>query len=126
MQIIRKFFCLFSGKLSFLAFITLIFSNISFAEIPQYFHFQGILTDQDSKALHGIYDMEFSFWISDMGQGEPVWVETHNNVLLYAGSYSIYLGSKSDQPLFESVDFSKAYYLGIRVKLQGETAWGNT
>jgi hypothetical protein len=104
--------------------IMLISSHHCFGEIPQYIHFQGLLTDQDSKALHGIYDMEFSFWMSDIGEGSPIWVETHNNVLLYAGSYSIYLGSKSDQPLFEDVDFSTPYYLGIRVKLQGENTWG--
>ncbi|MBF0449989.1 MAG: 6-bladed beta-propeller [Candidatus Magnetomorum sp.] len=95
------------------------------AEIPKTIHFQGILTDSDSKAVNGLYDMEFSLWLTDNSDGSPAWTEIHENIILHAGVYSVYLGANSAPPIYQQVDFSKPYYIGIRIRVQGETDWSD-
>ncbi|KPA17351.1 conserved hypothetical protein, secreted, partial [Candidatus Magnetomorum sp. HK-1] len=93
------------------------------AEIPKTIHFQGILTDSNTKAVNGLYDMEFSLWTTDTSEGSPVWTEIHENIILHAGVYSVYLGAKSSPPIYQQVDFSKSYFIGIRLRSHGEIVW---
>ncbi|ETR70511.1 MAG: hypothetical protein OMM_08762, partial [Candidatus Magnetoglobus multicellularis str. Araruama] len=99
--------------------------SIAWADIPDTIHFQGILTDTDSKAVNGLFDMEFSLWLADQPEGAPAWTEIHDNIILHAGVYSVYLGAKSTPPVYEQVDFSKSYFIGIRIRPQGETTWSD-
>ena len=106
-------------------FILCLIISIARADIPKTIHFQGILTDTNSKAVNGIFDMECSLWMADQPDGDPVWTEIHDNIILHAGVYSVYLGGKSTPPVYEQVDFSRSYFIGIRIRPQGETTWSD-
>ncbi|KPA11983.1 conserved hypothetical protein, secreted, partial [Candidatus Magnetomorum sp. HK-1] len=100
-----------------------LFTSMTLAEIPKTIHFQGILTDADTKAINGFYDMEFTLWLTDQPEGTSVWQEIHENVILHAGVYSVNLGTYTDPPIYKQVDFSKSYYIGIRIRSHGTTEW---
>ncbi|KPA18613.1 secreted protein containing Fibronectin, type III domain protein [Candidatus Magnetomorum sp. HK-1] len=109
--------------LFFISFI--LFTSISLAEIPKTIHFQGILTDIDTKAVNGLYDMEFTLWTSDQPESSSIWKEIHENIIVHAGVYSVHLGSNTDPPIYEQVDFSKSYYIGVRLRLRGTSDWSD-
>jgi len=113
----------FKRFLACLAICLNFFTTEVLAEIPDTIHFQGILTDGDSKAINGLYDMEFTLWRSDLPEGTAIWQEIHENIVLYAGVYSVYLGAYTDPPIYKQVDFSKPYYIGIRIRIRGTDSW---
>ena len=94
------------------------------AEISKVISLQGFLTDNNNVILHGKYNIEFTLWDQDSDEGSTfLWKEIHNNVVINSGVYSVLLGSESDDPINETLDFKTPYYLGIKVQKSGTDSW---
>ncbi len=81
---------------------------LSHAQVARLVHYQGVLNDSDGNALTDSVDLQFSIYhkITDT---KPVWTETHKNVQVSDGSYTVLLGS--EKPLKLSY---YEYYLGVK------------
>ncbi|HLD29925.1 MAG TPA: hypothetical protein VJC03_06245, partial [bacterium] len=79
------------------------------ADIPRFINFQGKLTDDSGIPLTGEYDMLFSLYD---GAGSQKWTETHQDVVVFNGLYTVRLGTSS--PL--SIPFDEPYFLEILVE----------
>jgi hypothetical protein len=105
----------FIGILSLLLFL-ITPPLVGYAESPpRTMNYQGYLTNSAGEPVNATVVM--SFFIYDVPTGGSVlWNETHNNVTVQGGVYSVILGEIT--PL--TLAFDKPYYLGIEVNGDGE------
>jgi hypothetical protein len=97
-------------------FALLLLPGIVCSEIPQIINYQGHLTDAAGVPLNDIYDMAFAIY--DVAEnGTPVWQETHADVQVSNGLFSVRLGSidPTGNPLTEAVFDESSRWLGITV-----------
>ncbi len=85
--------------------------------IPHMINYQGMLTDDGGIPLNGSYDLTFSIYSISSG-GSALWHETHNDVLVDNGLFSVILGSTTSIP--SSVFEGAERYLGIKVDADPE------
>ncbi len=79
---------------------------------PTLVNYQGYLTDSSNQSLDGITAVRFELYAAASG-GSPLWQETHNNVTVSEGYFSVMLGSVT--PL-TAANFSEATrYLQLNV-----------
>jgi len=80
------------------------------AAIPQTLNFQGYLTNTAGTPITGTVAMVLSIYAQESG-GSALWTESHSDVVLLSGVYTILLGSITPLGLL----FNAPYYLGIQV-----------
>ena len=80
------------------------------AAIPPTMNFQGYLTNPAGNPINGTVAMAFSIYAQKSG-GAALWTESHPEVVLLSGVYSVLLGETT--PL--GLPFDGPYYLGIQV-----------
>ncbi|RKZ31248.1 hypothetical protein DRQ33_07220, partial [bacterium] len=79
----------------------------------QIISYQGKLTDSKSGvAMNGAYDITFRIYSSE-NDISALWSETHRDVLVKNGLFSVMLGTIS--PFAPALDFSQQYYLEVEV-----------
>jgi len=95
----------------FLAFL-LCFSVISplHADIPHIINFQGRIADTLGEPITGTRSITFRIYDAESG-GSLLWNETHANVTVRDGIFSVLIGSVSAVNL----SFDGQYYLGVQV-----------
>lgn len=86
--------------------------RFAFAQVPRTISYQGRLSDASGEPLSGAINITFKLYTSETASS-PIWTETHNNVQIQNGLYSVMLGSVTQLP--PSVDFSRPYWLGVQV-----------
>lgn len=101
--------------LGILTTIILATGRISLAQAPETISFQGALETSGS-AVSDTLDIAFTLYDST---GTDVWTETHLDVSVLNGVFSIELGSV--QP-FEDLPFDHGYELGVKVGVDPEIA----
>ena len=89
----------------------------SYADIPRTINYQGKLTDKQGYALTGSYNITFRLYDAPTG-GNLLWQESHTNVSVSKGLFSVILGAIT--PL--NLPFDKQYYLSIQVGADPEMA----
>nr|NQU90610.1 hypothetical protein [Bacteroidota bacterium] len=102
----------------FFQILTLALVNVAFAQnVPTTTNYQGKITDIDGNPLNEQVSAVFSVYGEDAG-GVALWSETHENVEVTNGIFSVLLGSVSPFPddLFDNLQL----YLGINVNGDGE------
>ncbi|MFZ2095670.1 MAG: hypothetical protein WAV05_03440 [Anaerolineales bacterium] len=106
-------------KLLVLALIVvfILVANPCWPDIPHLINYQGMLTDDGGVPLNGSYDLTFSIYSISSG-GSALWDETHNDVLIEDGLFSVILGSTESIP--SSVFEGAERYLGIKVDTDPE------
>lgn len=77
-----------------LAIFALVFAVPLQAQVARLVHFQGTVTDSTGNAFAGSTDLTFSIY-GRLRSGQPFWSETHDNVQVTDGTYSVLLGSKN-------------------------------
>ena len=83
------------------------------ADVPQIISYQGKLTDSKSGvAMNGAYDITFRMYSSE-DDISALWSETHRDVPVKNGLFSVMLGTIS--PFAPALDFSQQYYLEVEV-----------
>jgi hypothetical protein len=98
------------GKKFFVSCL-LVVSASAFTQIPRQISYQGLLADVNGKpAADGTHMLQFRIYEAESG-GAPVWKETHDQVQVSGGVFSVYLGSVRGLAL----KFDKPYWLGISV-----------
>lgn len=60
---------------------------------PETVNYQGYLTDSGGNPISGTATLQFTIWDASSG-GNSVWSETHNNVPVTSGYFSVLLGSQ--------------------------------
>ncbi len=102
---------------TFICILSLIFLgyNVTFADTSRVVNFQGYLTDTNGEApLDGEYKMTFSLWDGDNeSSANKLWEESHPQVSISRGVYSISIGSVNSFPL--TLTFATTYYMGVQV-----------
>ncbi|MBI5586104.1 MAG: hypothetical protein HY892_20025 [Deltaproteobacteria bacterium] len=98
------------GLLILLLLPSIFFTESGQAAVPRTLNFQGYLTTTAGSPIQGSLPMAFSLYAQETG-GTPLWSETHPDVAVINGIYSVLLGSSIPIPL----DFGAPYYLGIQV-----------
>jgi hypothetical protein len=94
-----------------LVFLAVIFlAGPVHAAIPRTLNFQGYLTNPGGNPVQGPVTMVFSLYVQETG-GSALWTETHLDVQVTNGIYSVLLGETT--PL--GLPFDGPYYLGIRL-----------
>ena len=81
-----------------------------FGEIPVTMNYQGYLTDAYNEPLTDYVTVTLSLYETETAE-VPVWTETHSDVYVEDGLFSILMGSVT--PL--DVDFDTPYFLGVAV-----------
>jgi hypothetical protein len=61
--------------------------------VPELVNYQGFLTDSGGNPVSNTVTLQFSIWDASSG-GTQVWNETHNNVPVRDGYFSVLLGSQ--------------------------------
>ena len=92
--------------------LTIIFAGIIMAEVPRTISYQGVLKDDSGVVLNGTHTLIFTL---DEDSG-TMWVETHGNIEIVDGLFSVILGSI--EPLSfdgEPLNFNEPYTLSISV-----------
>lgn len=96
-----------------------------FAQPDMILSFQGVLRDQDNKAVEGPHDLTFTFYtgctnFTDWNDCSPTinnsgntWQETHTNVPVENGVFSVELGNV-DNDLY-LVDFNQNIWVSVRL-----------
>ena len=84
------FFVLFTSF--FNASNTLAASEATSSGAPGLIAYQGYLTNDANEPFTGVADMQFGLYTAVSG-GSSLWQETHNDVAVTAGYFTIYLGS---------------------------------
>jgi hypothetical protein len=79
--------------------------------VPEFVNYQGYLTDSSGNPISGTVTLVFRIWDSSAA-GTEVWNETHNNVPIQGGYFSVFLGSQGT-PLTPSVFGSTSRYLEV-------------
>src|SRR5687767_12598665 len=77
--------------------------------VPEIVNYQGFLTDAGGNPISSTVTLQFRIWDASSG-GNQVWTETHNNVPVSRGYFSVLLGSQGT-PLTPSVFSSTSRYL---------------
>ena len=80
------------------------------AAIPPTMNFQGYLTNPAGNPINGTVAMAFSIYAQKSG-GAALWTESHPEVVMLSGVYSVLLGETTPIGLL----FDAPYYLGIQV-----------
>jgi len=85
--------------------------------IPLFMNYQGEVKDAAGQPLNGQYTMTFRIYSNPVGTS-PLFTETHTNVLLRAGWFTVLLGDTSalSSSLFSSPD----RYIGIAIEQDTE------
>ena len=79
--------------------------------VPESVNYQGYLTDSGGNPISSTVTLQFGIWDASSG-GNQVWSETHNNVPVSGGYFSVFLGSQGS-PLTPSVFSSTSRYLEV-------------
>jgi hypothetical protein len=89
--------------------------------VPPLIQFSNVATDEGGSSLSGVVSITFSLYNSQQG-GEPLWVETQNNVQLDAtGHYSVQLGITKPAGVPTTLfTTGEARWLGVRIDEQAE------
>jgi type VI protein secretion system component Hcp len=110
--------------LFFLAFATT-FSPRAGAVIPMNINYQGhLMDDQGNPVPNGNYDFVFRFYDAETG-GELLWTETHTDVPVTNGLFSVLLGSGVGDPLTVDVvapggGIADAFFVYMKIECEGE------
>ena len=72
-------------------------AQLTLAEVPGVTNYQGVLTDESGIPLDGAHDLTFALYPADYAI-DPLWIETHEGVLLDRGVFSVLLGSVEPFP----------------------------
>ena len=84
---------------------------------PTVMNYQGTLKDSNSDPLHGEYNMTFRIYDDPTG-GTVKWSETHINVPVVQGDFSVLLGDTT--PLTADLFSNTQRYIGVTVADYGE------
>ena len=106
-------------KISLSLLSMLLFLSTTYGQVPQLINYQGFLTDQNDQPLNTRQTIQFAMYSTASG-GSALWTETHSNVNVENGLYSITLGSINQIPA--SIFNGGTRYLGIRVGNDSEMA----
>ncbi len=79
--------------------------------VPEIVNYQGYLTDAGGNPISSTVTLQFGIWDASSG-GSQVWSETHNNVTVSGGYFSVLLGSQGT-PLTPSVFSNTSRYLEV-------------
>jgi hypothetical protein len=93
----------------------LVAAAVSFAAVPQTISYQGYLADSSGSPVNGTVQMLFALYSSQSTTAVPLWSETHQNVQVSQGRYSVVLGNGSPTPVPINLPFDVPYYLGVKV-----------
>ena len=98
--------------------LLIIIPSQSGAQIPRTLSYQGVLTDSNGEPKPDDQYI-FTFRLYDLENGgSPIWEEKEKTLSVKAGLFSTTLGDPT--PFGPSVKFDKQYWLGIKVKREGE------
>lgn len=86
-------------------------NTLSSHNVPPYVNYQGYLTDSGGNPISSTVTLVFRIWDASSG-GNEVWNETHNNVPVNRGYFSVFLGSQGSD-LTPSVFSSPSRYLEV-------------
>ena len=89
----------------------LLASTLAADPAPTIVNYQGYLTDAGGNPISNTVTLQFSIWDASSA-GNQVWTETHNNVPVVNGYFSVFLGSQGT-PLTPSVFASDSRYLEV-------------
>ena len=100
------------------------------AKISPLVNFQGYITDKSGMPVaNGEYDVKFSIYDGYDEASSELWNEIQQ-VDVKNGFYTVSLGSVTafkdpnrDTDESDALGFSQPYYLGIKVRLSGESSW---
>jgi len=93
----------------FFFIIALFLVSVANAQIPRVINYQGVLLGTDSQPVpDGNYNLTFRIYDDT---NNLLWEETHNQVMVSSGLFSIFLGSVTPFTLA----FNQLYFLGIQV-----------
>jgi hypothetical protein len=82
--------------------------------VPLTMAYQGYITDLSGTPIaDGSYSFIFTIYPSEFG-GSAMWTETHPNVVVNKGLFSVILG-RGNPPVSLNIPFDQQYFLGIRV-----------
>ena len=98
-------FAVFTGASRLLA------DTLATGYAPEQINYQGYLTDSGGNPISGTVTLEFSIWDAATG-GSSIWSETHNNVPVSAGYFSVQLGSQGS-PLMTSYFKGSPRYIQV-------------
>ena len=101
-----------------------------YAKISPLVNFQGYITDKSGMPVaDGLYDIKFSIYNGDNEAASELWNEIQT-VAVKNGFYTASLGAvtafkdpNKDTDESDALGFSEPYYLGIKVRKEGETTW---
>jgi hypothetical protein len=85
-------------------------SSLAYA-VPMMTNYQGTLKDVNGNPLNTSVSMTFSLYDTP-GGGSPLWTETHSNVIVTDGVFSVILGSIVN---FTTTDIEDERYLGVTI-----------
>jgi len=103
-------------KLIVILTLALIFSaSCAYAQIPDLIRYQGTAVDTEGIALEGPYDITLRIYNAEVG-GTPIWQETHQQVSISKGVFTVLLGEITALDL----PFDQDYYLSIEISSDGE------
>jgi len=86
--------------------------SLAIAEIPHLLTYQGYLMDSEEIPIDGQVDLSFSLYNS-LTDGDLLWTESHSEVEVSAGVFSVVLGTIN--PIPDSAFSASECYLGITV-----------
>jgi len=99
-----------------IVFMTLLLLvGLSEAGVPHVIRFQGKLTDRENNPLNDTYRITFRIYDA-LTSGNNVWTETHQNISVINGVFTVLLGSVNDDQLNLSFDEDEEYWLSIQVE----------
>jgi len=95
--------------------LVLFWITIVFADPTRTINFQGFIVDSSDIAVEDKdYSMTFSLWDAySESTGNKLWEETHPQVHISRGIYSVMLGSVNPFPL--TLTFASTYYIGVQI-----------
>lgn len=82
------------------------------AQVPMLVHYQGRLSDSAGVPVDTIADLTFTLY-KDTGATNPIWTETHSDVTIQAGLFSVMLGSQG--AIGNHVFDGNTRYLGVQI-----------
>ena len=97
----------------------LLASTLASHSAPTIVNYQGYVTDAGGSPISNTVTLVFRIWDASSG-GSEVWSETHNNVPVNQGYFSVFLGSQGT-PLTPSVFSSTSRYIEVTF---GATTFG--
>jgi len=91
-------------------------SHYAFAEVPHLVRYQGQAVDSQGVPLEGPYDLTVRLYDAETG-GTVTWQETHDDIPITGGHFSILLGSIT--PL-DDMDWNEPCWLSIQLNDEAE------